>query len=451
MKLTSSQSNCLVFLEFVDEAQQFIKIYSAQLQQNSSQFKIISFHPKVKAFLEQHEIASTDSYHYCPKGSHQKLLIELERITNEIRTFFNLKDKRGVAYSYRENFIFTLRCFLSTWLYRTEVILNAIEQYRPVEVVCSGPLSLNAVRSIWTENEERFLADIICQLSEVHKFKVQILPMLDSKNVWKKSIFISIKSITRNAIGEIAKRLISFSSGSVLVPVNSHQIDLVFEDLYKETKGEKCFAFIGFPQKNKLKEFFRSVRNKRDHSYRYLFYDFDKKVPLDASFSQQCRHLEDQLLKFFQTWHYRKVSVFNWFKVKFDKAIKPEVIFKTYSHSENMLKYFSRWNPCFVMSQHARGIGAVIGELCRLKRIDSLMIPHGSFAAITDDISKKEWKENALGIVNTPYHFLALQTPLIEDFLKEIPVESKPVITGPLIFARKIATHRQGNDFRRRF
>jgi hypothetical protein len=88
-------------------------------------------------------------------------------------------------------------------------------------------------------------------------------------------------------------------------------------------------------------------------------------------------------------------------------------------------------------------MSAVLGELCRGKGIPSIMIPHGSFTPVQDEHSKKEWAENARGIVNTPYGYLALQTPLIEKFLEDIPVKSRPVMTGPLIFGRE---NRAGED-----
>jgi hypothetical protein len=94
---------------------------------------------------------------------------------------------------------------------------------------------------------------------------------------------------------------------------------------------------------------------------------------------------------------------------------------------------------------------AVLGELCQLKKIPSMMIPHGTFAPTTDEYSKKEWAENALGQVNTPYQYVALQTPLAQKFIADVPVKSQPVITGPLLFGRDNRPSCDTNALRRRY
>ena len=79
------------------------------------------------------------------------------------------------------------------------------------------------------------------------------------------------------------------------------------------------------------------------------------------------------------------------------------------------------------------------------------MIPHGTFVPVTDEYSKKEWQENALGLINTPYRYVAIQTPLAEKFLASISAQNKPVITGPILFGRKIKSSDDVKQLKRRF
>jgi hypothetical protein len=150
-------------------------------------------------------------------------------------------------------------------------------------------------------------------------------------------------------------------------------------------------------------------------------------------------------------WSYDGVFFGDWLKNKYKYGLAPEVIDATYHFSMNQNRYLERFQPVFVLSQHSRMSTAVLGELCQLKKIPSMIIPHGTFAPITDEYSKKEWAENALGLINTPYQYVALQTPMAQEFISENPVKSQPVITGPLLFGRGNRPSCDTNALRRRY
>ena len=138
-------------------------------------------------------------------------------------------------------------------------------------------------------------------------------------------------------------------------------------------------------------------------------------------------------------------------KQKYKFGLEPGVIDATYNFSNNLNGYLNRWKPIFVLSQFSRVFPGVLGELCKIKDIPSLMIPHGTFVPVTDEYSKKEWQENALGLINTPYRYVAIQTPLAEKFLASISAQNKPVITGPILFGRKIKPSDDVKQLKRRF
>jgi hypothetical protein len=150
-------------------------------------------------------------------------------------------------------------------------------------------------------------------------------------------------------------------------------------------------------------------------------------------------------------WSYDGVFFGDWLKNKYQYGLAPEVIDATYHFSMNQNRYLERFKPVFVLAQHSRMSTAVLGELCQVKKIPSMIIPHGTFAPITDEYSKKEWTENALGQINTPYQYVALQTPLAQEFISECPVKSQPVITGPLLFGRGNRPSCDTNALRRRY
>ena len=170
-----SKSGLLVFLEFVDEAEVFLKEYGNELQSERNNLTLISFHPLVKSYLLKQQIKATDSFHFCPTESYRKLLCVLEDTHSDIRMQCSITDENGVTHVYVENLVFFLRVVISHILYRIEVITNALSIYQPKALVTVGSLQPYAVRSISVESDERYIAPIVSQVCAVHDIPHQNL------------------------------------------------------------------------------------------------------------------------------------------------------------------------------------------------------------------------------------------------------------------------------------
>ena len=427
----------LVFLEFVDEADVFLKKYLNEFKSAAVKFEIISFHPLVKSHLLKHGIVAVDSFHFCSTSSHQKLLCVLEEYTEQIRRNCCLKDPTGVENSYVENLIFFIRPILSLWLYQIEVISNAIEYYLPETVVSVRPERLYMEQSVWIENNERFIADIAGQICSAKGTAFKSISLrIGYKNFRKRISRFLIRTLsemlysTIQMINKPEKKLI-------IAPAIVLQVDKVLNDLKREFSNNYSFAVIGFSYKATFRNICGLFTNNRP-DYGYLPCHKNKNINGDSVFVEKKNKFSEKLFKTINGWKYRKVNLGSWLKQKYKYSLESEIIDKTYGHSYNLNKYLDKWEPVFVLSPESRLFTAVLGELCGLKNIPSMMIPHGSFTPVYNEYSKMEWEENALGIINTKYKYVAVQTPLAEKFLSDINCESKPVITGPLLFGRKI-------------
>ena len=427
----------LVFIEFVDEADVFLKKYLNEFKSAAVKFEIISFHPLVKSHLLKHGIVAVDSFHFCSTSSHQKLLCVLEEYTEQIRRNCCLKDPTGVENSYVENLIFFIRPILSLWLYQIEVISNAIEYYLPETVVSVRPERLYMEQSVWIENNERFIADIAGQICSAKGTAFKSISLrIGYKNFRKRISRFLIRTLsemlysTIQMINKPEKKLI-------IAPAIVLQVDKVLNDLKREFSNNYSFAVIGFSYKATFRNICGLFTNNRP-DYGYLPCHKNKNINGDSVFVEKKNKFSEKLFKTINGWKYRKVNLGSWLKQKYKYSLESEIIDKTYGHSYNLNKYLDKWEPVFVLSPESRLFTAVLGELCGLKNIPSMMIPHGSFTPVYNEYSKMEWEENALGIINTKYKYVAVQTPLAEKFLSDINCESKPVITGPLLFGRKI-------------
>jgi hypothetical protein len=430
------KADYLVFLEFIDEADIFLKKYLNELE-SADKFTIISFHPLVKSYLLKHGIVAVDSFHFCPTASHQKLLCVLEEYTEQIRRNCCLKDSTGVEDSYVENLIYSIRSILSLWLYQIEVVSNTIEHYLPETVVSVRPEPIYIEQNIWIGNNERFIADIAGQICNAKKIVFKSIALQIGSRNFRKMISRGLKKKLSGILYSTIQVISNPEKKLIIASVIDFGMDKVLNDLKHKISGDYSFAVIGLP----FKAAFRNMCGlftKNIPDYGYLPCYKNRNINGDSEFVEDKNKFSKKLIKIINGWKYRGVLIGSWLNQKYKNCLESEVIDKTYGHSYHLNRYLEKWKPVLVLSPYSRLFSAVLGELSCLRNIPSMMIPHGTFTPAYDEYSKKEWNENALGIINTPYKYVAVQTPLAEKYLSGVSLNSKPVITGPLLFGRQI-------------
>jgi hypothetical protein len=77
-----------------------------------------------------------------------------------------------------------------------------------------------------------------------------------------------------------------------------------------------------------------------------------------------------------------------------------------------------------------------MAELASINNIPSVMISHGSHVPPSNKFEDIEWGEHGSGLMNTPYKYLAVQSPWALEYLSEKPAHSISLITGPLLFTK---------------
>jgi hypothetical protein len=427
-----SKLGLLVFLEFVDEAEVFLKEHGNEFNPERNNITIISFHPLVKSYFLKQQIKVMDSFHFCPTESHRKLLCVLEETLTGIRMQCSITDENGVTHAYVENLIFFLRLVISHILYRIEVITNALSIYQPKALVSVGSIKPFAVISKMVESNERYIAPIVSQVCKAHDIPHQNLDLhiqtdkrTKTRWQWRHALFCYLM----NSFREREENL-------VIAPAINFCMGEVLADLAAEGGKHFNLAVMHLPKKKALQTLLGKYTKRNGRAFGYIPCNVGGLVRKSINFEELKTKLQNSLFKIMDDWSYDGVFFGNWLKDKYQSGLAPEVIDATYHFSMNENRYLERFQPVFVLSQFSRMSTAVLGELCQLKKIPSMMIPHGTFAPITDEYSKKEWVENALGLINTPYKYVALQTPLAQEYISENPVKSQPVITGPLLFGR---------------
>ena len=89
------------------------------------------------------------------------------------------------------------------------------------------------------------------------------------------------------------------------------------------------------------------------------------------------------------------------------------------------------------MSNQAVGYNYAIGELCRSRNIDAMLISHGTHVSHDERWAKAEWDEHARFMITTHFPLVSVQTPWAKNFLDDqANLLSRPVITGPLLYSK---------------
>ncbi len=440
----------LVFLEFLDEAKAFLKKRLKEIKCNPEKFKIITFNPLIKAYLLKYNVKSIDSFHFCPIKSCHRLLLKLEEYTKQVREKCRLSDPVGITISYTENLLFSLRIVLTNWLYRVETISNAIDYYEPQVVFTVGPDRINVAVGILVEPTERPITNIVNQICSKKNIKVVNTIMRVGSKRLKRALSNCIKNWLTNLASVLSRYRMNAKHKLIISTSCTHNIAALLDDLRKELSQEYDIAILDLPVTQTIRCILDGLRVRQTESYMHFPFNINRRRRFSKDFINDKDKFQENLYNLIEQWNYRGVNS-DWLKIKYRKGLAPAVIDKTYYQSVNIDRYLNRFRPVLVLSPHARAMGSVWGEICELKKVDSLLVPHGSFVPVEDEYSKKEWRENALGQVNAPYKYLALQTPLIEKFILDIPVKSKLIITGPLIFARNCKRGRQSDILRSQY
>lgn len=442
----------LVLLEFTDEVNEFLNVYGEDLKENPDSYLIVSFHPKVKALLGSKDIESKDSFNFCPTKSHQKLISKLEGVTDEIRNQCILKDSNGVERSYTENLIYSLRVLLSHFLYRVEVITNVLESHRITKVITVNPVKIKPARSLWVESSERYFYEIVKQLCEEKQLEHENIPLkIKVKGIFKESVSLFFKYYIKSMLYKVLEFRFDWSKKNIVFPTWGHNLNLVGEELLKDLDESYSVSVVDYPVKS-FKELLNTLMfSSKKREISCFPVHTDKKRPLSLRFKNELKVFNINLNKALFNFSYKGVKPTSWLTDKYNKVLEKEIIIKTYYRSVNLEKFFSKHKPAFLLTQYSREMSSVAVELSKKLNIPSMMIPHGTFSLTSNEFALKEWKENALGIVKTDCKYLALQTPLIEKFINEVHVESKPIKTGPLIFGLPAKSKDEVQELRDRY
>ena len=107
------------------------------------------------------------------------------------------------------------------------------------------------------------------------------------------------------------------------------------------------------------------------------------------------------------------------------------------ARAARLARLLEKRKPRLILAQHALGLGGVLGELSQRYDTPSILVSHGSHVPVTGRFDRIEWVEHSRNMIDAPYRYAALQTPLAEAFVEQIGLQwAQALKTGPLLFGK---------------
>ena len=428
----------LVVFEFAEEIEDFIRQKSLEdLREKNT--TILAVQPCAQAFLKRRNIPYLNTTGFIDTESHQRILLKSAEILEPLKEIFNLKDEIGVREGYRDAFLVCLRHYSVLYiLWLIEIVNNAIEKIKPA-AVAAVKYKYTPDRIDKMPQNERLMGIIVSKFAEGRGIKCDLYNAGNGAD----RIRMGIKPIAA-AILEIIK-LLAFhlnifmlqyrSRGKKLILYSSDSYNLkeIIESFRNAFNNVMSVVLFERPTLENIKRIFT---NRKYWSMFSLLPNL--KCGNNAEFSESLISIVNQakdILKNKKLLYYCGVDFGELVSLKLTERMIP-FLKELHARTGRLSNLMKRVKPSLIVSQMSRNIFYNMAEIASISDIPSLMISHGSHVPSSNKFENMEWSEHGSGLMNTPYKYLAVQSPWALEYLNERPAHSALLITGPLLFTK---------------
>lgn len=432
--------NTLIIFEFVDEVESFASIYGLDRLKGRN-CHILAFQPEVQAYLKRRNINYFNTTMFFDKDSHEKLILKSHDIVTSFRRLLNITDDLGIKEGYNNIFIFYIRFFIHHLLWLVEIIDRAVNQLE-VETLISFyqdtyTYKRLSISSLSIPKSERYLGIICKMFSEIRGIKFE--PFLIKKN--PHFINSALKDKFSEFIEFIIYRLsyilffgVLRGRRFILAPSASYNMGRVVDEL-AESFDAPLTVYLSV--NNRSTDIRRMFRFDRYWSLIFVSGRLNRKQKnfFLKRLNSEISMLEEYISKPYHLLRYKGIDLNNLVLHKIKKAMVP-FLFKLYGQSRCLNNFLKKSRPALIVSQMARGLTYNLGELARIHNIPAVLISHGSHVPPSNQYDGIEWKEHGLGLMNTHYQYIDIQSPWAMKYLEKVTTNSQSIVTGPLLLTK---------------
>lgn len=440
----------IVFLEFVDEAEAFLR-YCQNHGLHYNDFHIIALQPNVQVFLKNLGATYENTLPYFSNNEHKKALLKSEEWYKFVSDRLKIEDGSEIKETFNNTFLFYLRCYINHFLMYIETI-SSICSKNEVESIYSclyqNKIRENSIPHI--QDDERYFGIIAKNFAERHEIDWQKIP-----NTMKSKIDSNKTTFLNKNIGNMDKLILkplnyillnSNNKRRILLTTTAYNIDKL------EEKTKNKFPDI---QWTKISE-----EKLRKAIVKFIYSKIRKgrieEIPLELFLTMKeqdiknRQRLERNLDKFVEEiqkhsdyFNYEGSNFIEMFYERITKDLKPYVV-NLHSNSVALRKILGVLNVKLCISPYARENALLTAELCSNKGISTLMISHGTLKKPENELEEIEYQYMGESLILSEFFkYVAVQTPKEIDVCKYYKCKNILIKTGSLIFSKTDINNRE--------
>jgi len=434
----------IVLLEFIDEAIAFLK-YCEEHTDAPELYCIIALQHEVQVYLKRRGVKHENTLKYFSNKHHERALLKSEEWYQYLLKRVNISDGKGLTYTYNNSFLFLIRFYTHHFLFFTELLLSIYQKCNMTSLYACTVTKLPCDGNPLITENERYVGRIAKLFAENKGINFIEIPMSCSpgnannnastgralvSTLHKVYRFLLLRRIKGNKV--LLTTTVGYNVGKLLLEFK--------EDL----NGCSCVEVRTFDKKLSLVLLFNIfhllIFNERGailslpllSNQAYSKKD-DNTVPLGKSFSNVTDKLQNE---WYEAFFYENISFVDIFIDKIKCSLKTSLL--ALGKEAKELTYLLRnANVKLLISPFARRTQALLGELCQLNDIASLMIGHGMIPKPKNEFERIENYHLAESLIlSKVYGNVAIQTPNEELGLNCFSSQKHAIKTGPLILSK---------------
>jgi hypothetical protein len=414
----------LRIVEFSDELQNY---------KFSKDEKIIALNTCAQSFLRKKKVDYKNSLDFFGTEGHIVVSRKSKNIMEEIKDFYNFKDKNSLNLSYESGFYSYLNFYIRHMLILLFIIDKVIKKYNPEKIIVSKSTPIKNFDYHWIK-KDRLLGYLTKKYVAANNLKINIIEE-DKKEKKSKSNFLVIKKYIKKLV---------FSTSFLYFKYFYNKKNIYF--ITNDNNNFKNVIDQVKMEKPELKPVFLNLSKKSIKRYKYkilkgdifnLFFNNFLKNKNDNDLIKKSLNNFNNSLE-----ENNRDKEINFLNVNLNNEIKQfvsSVMFTALSEFNAQAFFLEKVvkisNPVFMVSQHTHLLGCAFGELGIKYNIPTLVISHGSH--ISHDVSdaKYEWEDLSKVMINKNFRYVAAQNPHMLKFLKDNNYKNNQIIeTGPLLY-----------------
>ena len=430
----------LIFIEESDEVETCLPYAIADGYSDPSA-TLIALTPAAQVRLKRNGHDAQDTLAYLTPESRDRAWRKSAELSDWIKARFDFEDDLGVRELYKENLVWYSRWLINYLLYSLEILDNAISIHNPKSMVACIPEPV-VPTGPWAARGERYFGTLAARLAGSGGIEFQAahirsrLPVSERAGHLARRLAVTL--VSNPLIARIHRRQLQrFRDNSVVLFTSGTYRMNILADRVSREKGSVGVLIsdwgglrsLGWPLTMRVVPPFaaearlsllEALAPEDRGSRRRLTVEIEKVTVEVSEATEKFSHLG--------------VPFGDIVARKLRCGIGPSIL-GLHRRTAALRLLLDTLRPSMVFANGSRVDDIAMGELCRHSRIPAMMVTHGSHPPPSNDAERYELGEHGCRLINAPYGFTALQSPVAEGYRQTFHTESVALRTGPLIWA----------------